>query len=203
MGYRDDWELECVERWAKWSSERLLREIEEDYLSPDERLDEVGWDISYCAVARGMRDREAARLAMEGTYRQRLRVREDMFRRLAVVQRRRYVELHPAGVDLNVWETHAPEQLRFWESRLASASYVYFIQDGNHGPVKIGLSNRPVRRAAQLQTGNPEELLLRHVIPGDRRTECQQEPKSAPGSGSEKCTTFGVAVQAEGRRPGA
>jgi AcrR family transcriptional regulator len=45
-------------------------------------------------------------------------------------------------------------------------------------------------------------LALDEVAHGERR--CQQEPKSAPGSGSEKCTTGSlVAVQAEGRRPGA
>jgi hypothetical protein len=34
----------------------------------------------------------------------------------------------------------APEQLSFWESRVTSADYVYFIQSGPDGPVKIGRS---------------------------------------------------------------
>ena len=73
--------------------------------------------------------------------------------------------------NLGVWETHAPEQLSFWESRLTSADYVYFIQSGSDGPVKIGRSIKPKRRLPQLQTGNPDELILRHVIPGDLAAE--------------------------------
>lgn len=45
------------------------------------------------------------------------------------------------------------------------------MQSGEEGPIKIGISNRPQRRAPELQTGNPHELPLRHVVPGDRAME--------------------------------
>ncbi|MDP9223823.1 MAG: hypothetical protein M3P18_08185, partial [Actinomycetota bacterium] len=171
MAYGDDWEREFLDRMHRWSEARWRRERRECSISPDERLDEIGWDIFYCAISRGMDDDPAAGLAMDGNYRLRRLVREDMFRRHSIALQRRYIELHPGGADLGVWETHAPEQLSFWESRLTSADYVYFIQSGLDGPVKIGRSIKPKRRLPQLQTGNPDELILRHVIPGDPAVE--------------------------------
>ena len=38
--------------------------------------------------------------------------------------------------------------------------YVYFIKSGKKGAIKIGKSNRPEKRMAELQTGNPYKLYL-------------------------------------------
>ena len=50
-------------------------------------------------------------------------------------------------------------------------SFVYFIQCGKAGPIKIGHSRYPQRRLAQLQTAHSEPLRLLHVEPGDRVDE--------------------------------
>jgi hypothetical protein len=39
-------------------------------------------------------------------------------------------------------------------------SFVYFIGDEHHGPVKIGISGSPEVRCAQLQPGNPQDLIV-------------------------------------------
>ena len=44
---------------------------------------------------------------------------------------------------------------------------VYFIQEGNSGPIKIGQTfGSPLDRLTQLQTGNPRELHLLGVMHG-------------------------------------
>lgn len=48
---------------------------------------------------------------------------------------------------------------------------IYFIQEGNKGPVKIGYAIDPKARLKQLQTGNSEKLLILKVIPGDEQRE--------------------------------
>lgn len=50
---------------------------------------------------------------------------------------------------------------------------IYYIQRGEDGPIKIGTSNDPERRLAELQTGSGEPLRLLAVIPGDRSLERQ------------------------------
>jgi hypothetical protein len=122
----------------------------------------------------------AARLAMGGNYRQRLRVREDLFARHAEMLERRYGELHANGPGLLDFETGADEQIEFWSEKLPDTRFVYFIQDGENGPIKIGLSNEPDKRIGKLQTGNPRELFLRHVIPGDRAVEHQLHDRFEP-----------------------
>jgi hypothetical protein len=171
MAYGDDWEREFLDRMHRWRDARWRRESWERDMSPDERLDEVGWDIFYCAVSRGMSEHAAAALAMDGNYRQRRRVRDDMLHRQAIALEHRLRELNPLADETAVWETQAPQQLEFWRSHLRSSEYVYFIQSGPDGPVKIGLSNNPGRRLPQLQTGNPDELQLRHVLPGGHSVE--------------------------------
>lgn len=49
--------------------------------------------------------------------------------------------------------------------------FVYFAQEADDGPVKIGTARNPVKRLAMLQTGNPRDLQLRVVVPGDSRVE--------------------------------
>jgi hypothetical protein len=51
------------------------------------------------------------------------------------------------------------------------ASYVYFIQRGVDGPIKIGYSRKPKSRLSQLQSAFPETLRMLGVIPGDKAKE--------------------------------
>lgn len=51
------------------------------------------------------------------------------------------------------------------------SSWVYFIQSGDGGPIKIGWSEEPEKRIASLQTAHPEKLRLLAVTPGDASTE--------------------------------
>ena len=49
-----------------------------------------------------------------------------------------------------------------------SDSFVYFVQCGDDGPIKIGKSSGDMkRRLGELQVGNPVELRLLVSIPGD------------------------------------
>ena len=48
---------------------------------------------------------------------------------------------------------------------------VYFIQAGNNGPIKIGVSSVPQMHLDRLQQGNHEELRLIAEIPGERSLE--------------------------------
>lgn len=181
MAYDDDWERELLAEFHRWSLVRNVRESRERRLAPDERLDDVGWEIFYCATLKGMDPDRAAAHALDGVFRQRCRVRDDLWKRLAAAMRQRSRELRPASAGPPpVFDTQAPEQLAFWESRLVNAPYVYFIQSGDDGPIKIGLSSKPFRRVQQLQTGNPRELLLRHVLPGDRAMEAQLHARFEP-----------------------
>jgi Meiotically Up-regulated Gene 113 (MUG113) protein len=179
MAYGDQWERDTLNRLHRWQEMRWRRELHEQSLPPDERLDEVGWDIYYCAT-RVMDESDAAALALDGNYHQRLRVRDDLFRRHRLVLERLYAELHPGGAGFGVFETIAPEQLDFWVQRLNNPTFIYFIQSGEDGPIKIGLSNRPERRVPELQTGNPRELLMRHVIPGNLAVEQQLHQRFEP-----------------------
>lgn len=49
--------------------------------------------------------------------------------------------------------------------------YVYFIQAGEDGPVKIGVAAEPFKRLAELQTGNPARLRVVAIIEGDTGIE--------------------------------
>jgi hypothetical protein len=42
----------------------------------------------------------------------------------------------------------------------SNLSHMYFIQQGTTGPIKIGVSNNPYQRLANLQTANPYKLRL-------------------------------------------
>lgn len=42
--------------------------------------------------------------------------------------------------------------------------FVYFIQAGDDGPIKVGYTTHPEVRLARLQVGNPETLYLRAAI---------------------------------------
>jgi hypothetical protein len=104
---------------------------------------------------------------MNGNLRERLRVRDDLLARLGG-----HLRLSFPNTFSRVGEATSPEeQLTYWKRRLASPSFVYFIQHGEAGPIKIGKAVDPARCIGQLQTGNPEELVLRSVVPGDRAVE--------------------------------
>jgi hypothetical protein len=45
---------------------------------------------------------------------------------------------------------------------------VYFVQVGDNGPIKIGKAVSPLARLAELQTGNPIELIPRLLLLGGR-----------------------------------
>lgn len=179
MAYGDAWEQDTLDRLHRWQEMRWRRESGEQHLAPDERLDEVGWDIYYCAT-RVMSEREAAALALEGPYAKRVKVRADLLRRDRIALEARYRELRPNGPGLVDTHTQAADQLAFWTDRLGHPSFIYFIQESGDGPVKIGFSRRPERRPHELQTGNPRELVLRHVVPGDRAMESQLHRRFEP-----------------------
>jgi Meiotically up-regulated gene 113 len=42
--------------------------------------------------------------------------------------------------------------------------FIYVIAARDEGPCKIGFSNSPEERLKQLQTGHPEQLVLRHTV---------------------------------------
>lgn len=55
-----------------------------------------------------------------------------------------------------------PEYLKL---EAAFPSFVYVIQSGDDGPIKIGSANRPSRRIGNLQTSSWQDLYLRAAIP--------------------------------------
>jgi hypothetical protein len=179
LAYGDAWETEFLERFHRWEQMRWCRELREERLLPDDRLDETGWDIFYCAT-RVMDVDDAAKLAMDGPLRVRCLVRDDLLRRHRHELAQRYAELHPGAPGYGVFETTADEQIEFWSSKLATPTFIYFIQDGDDGPVKIGYSNKPDVRLRNLQTGNYRELRLCHVIPGDLSVEKQLHQRFEP-----------------------
>jgi hypothetical protein len=55
--------------------------------------------------------------------------------------------------------------------------WVYFIQAGSEGPIKIGIADSPALRLRELQTGNHLPLTLLKAVPGgkDLETELHRE----------------------------
>lgn len=58
-----------------------------------------------------------------------------------------------------------------FEVRGAPASFVYFAQAGENGPIKIGRAASPHLRLKNLQSGNGERLRLLAVVPGGKTLE--------------------------------
>lgn len=76
----------------------------------------------------------------------------------------------------SLWSTHSVEgePISFcWRSppRRSKQGYVYFIQAGDRGPIKIGWSCEVSRRLAELQTANASRLVLLGFIPGTQALE--------------------------------
>jgi hypothetical protein len=47
-------------------------------------------------------------------------------------------------------------------------AWIYFLQAGTDGPIKIGRAQDPIRRAGALNVGSPIELVLLGAMPSDR-----------------------------------
>lgn len=64
------------------------------------------------------------------------------------------------------------EHLEFWRKHDVQ-SFVYVICGDEPEPVKVGKANDVRARIATLQTGNPQDLRLLYVLPGDAELEWQ------------------------------
>lgn len=76
----------------------------------------------------------------------------------------------------SLWSNHQvdAEPITFcWRSppKRSKLGYVYFIQAGDQGPIKIGWSCEVSRRLLELQTANAARLVLLGYIPGTQKTE--------------------------------
>jgi hypothetical protein len=58
--------------------------------------------------------------------------------------------------------------------------FVYFLQSGSTGPIKIGIATSPENRKKELQTAHAEELRTLLILPGDRKTETHYHERFAP-----------------------
>jgi hypothetical protein len=72
-------------------------------------------------------------------------------------------ELHPAE--------NPHDAIAWWRERLDKPQFVYFIQEPDGGPVKIGEAFDPAGRLRELQCGNPRQLELRAVVLASDQTE--------------------------------
>jgi hypothetical protein len=136
--------------------------VVDEYAEPDDRLDDLGWEIFRIAATMGADRRTAAVQAMDGNLRQRKRVLRDLRQRQARWAEHIWRDIGREAIE----DAAAPEQLDYWRPRLTTPNFVYFVQEGDRGPVKIGRAVDPERRVRDLQTGNPTQLELRHVLPG-------------------------------------
>lgn len=72
--------------------------------------------------------------------------------------------------DLNP-QTDPHDAVAFWQQRRDRPRFVYFIQDDDDGPVKIGEAFDPRSRLGELQCGNHRPLKLRAVVLATVTTE--------------------------------
>lgn len=82
--------------------------------------------------------------------------------------------------------------VRALESRYRGRTYVYFLRQGEDGPIKIGFTRSVVDRVANLQGGNPYRLQVLGIIPGgDEKLEREIHASSpfigCTASGSMQC----------------
>jgi hypothetical protein len=72
---------------------------------------------------------------------------------------------------------------RIWEDGLShddeSERWIYFIQRGEDGPIKIGISNNPFKRLETFQTASDEKLHIRGVFRGTTADEALLHQKFA------------------------
>lgn len=72
-----------------------------------------------------------------------------------------------------VEDSDAWNQLSWWYDQLGPVSFVYVIQGDEGGPIKVGVTTDALARIASLQTGNPQELRLLHIVPGGYDLEAE------------------------------
>lgn len=136
-------------------------------MHPDERLDYIGQEIFRLSIMFGADPELAADLGTRGTLRERQAVLDDLTSRA----RLRHHRLDGTAPLEHKEPIPPSEHLAYWQAHLDKPSFVYFIQAGDNGPVKIGRAKDPVRRLAQIQTGSHDELHLRAIVPGASREE--------------------------------
>lgn len=71
----------------------------------------------------------------------------------------------------SIMRDHNPSYLTGDHKFNRYSPFIYFIQAGKDGPIKVGLSGDPLKRVRQLQTGHPEELHILLAFPGSREDE--------------------------------
>lgn len=79
------------------------------------------------------------------------RLNEGLFQKLEVLSQLDSIDLTSKCGDSSRWAT-------------CDTGYVYLIQCGQNGPIKIGTAWNPFRRMKLLQTGNHRRLFLRAVF---------------------------------------
>jgi hypothetical protein len=65
----------------------------------------------------------------------------------------------------------AAEVMEYWSSRRTYKRFIYFIQEGDEGAIKIGVADNPFKRLAEVQCGNPRDLRIAVVILAGLDTE--------------------------------
>lgn len=68
-------------------------------------------------------------------------------------------------------EREAAKRAKQEEAKQKRKGQVYFIQQGEDGPIKIGYSTTPEKRLQSLNTASPYPLYLRAVIEGGKKLE--------------------------------
>lgn len=83
--------------------------------------------------------------------------------------------IHVKGLDLarivRALRGHDIRWMLFDDRRDRARDFVYFIQSGANGPIKIGLARDPAERLDNLQVGNPETLSLVATLEGSFAVE--------------------------------
>lgn len=72
-------------------------------------------------------------------------------------------------------------QLAYWQAQNpAPGCFVYVIRPKGDTPIKVGKAEDVVKRMGELQTGNPRELTLLHVLVGYGELEAQLHRRLRP-----------------------
>jgi hypothetical protein len=57
-----------------------------------------------------------------------------------------------------------PAPTRYWAAEESANRAVYFMQANGGGPIKIGSTVNPDKRLKQMQTHQPEEIVIRRLV---------------------------------------
>lgn len=165
-----EWDLEQQHQLKLLAARRRQYRELEPTLTPDDRLDDLGWEIFDFAAMHGASAQEALRQAMNGRFKERVRVRDDFVTRHRLRSMHTWKQLY--GDDrAPLFDADAMEHVAFWKRHFNRPNFTYFIQEGSHGPIKIGRSVDVVKRLATFQTANSHDLFVRAVIPSDLALE--------------------------------